>query len=60
MVEYFTQEHGTELSEQKVGMVDIDDEIFEQNLRSNLQELTKDPRPRTIENILIYSRSLKK
>lgn len=60
MVEYFTQEHDTELSENKVGMVDIVDEIFEQNLRSNLQELAKDPSPRTIENILSYSRSLRK
>lgn len=60
MVEHFTQEHDTELSEQQVGMGDIVDEIFEQNLRSSLQKLAKDPSPKTIENILDYSRSLRK
>jgi len=60
MVEYFTQEHDTELSEANVGMVDIVDEIFEQSLKSNFQELVKDPSPKTIENILNYSRSLRK
>ncbi|PRD46752.1 hypothetical protein [Sphingobacterium haloxyli] len=60
MVESFTKEHDTELSEEKVSMVKIVDEIFEQNLKSNLQELAKDPTPKTIENILNYSRSLRK
>lgn len=60
MVEFFTKEHDTELSEERVSMVEIVDEIFEQNLKSNLQELAKDPSPKTIENILNYSRSLRK
>lgn len=60
MVEFFTKEHDTELSEERVSMVEIVDEIFEQNLKSNLQELAKDPSSRTIENILNYSRSLRK
>jgi hypothetical protein len=60
MVEFFTKEHDTELSAERVSMVEIVDEIFEQNLKSNLQELAKDPSPRTIENILSYSRSLRK
>ncbi|PRD51453.1 hypothetical protein [Sphingobacterium gobiense] len=60
MVEFFTKEHDTELSEERVSMVKIVDEIFEQNLKSNLQELAKDPTPKTIENILNYSRSLRK
>ncbi len=60
MVEFFTKEHDTELSEERVSMVEIVDETFEQNLKSNLQELVKDPSPKTIENILNYSRSLRK
>ncbi|TYR35094.1 hypothetical protein FXV77_14200 [Sphingobacterium phlebotomi] len=60
MVEFFTKEHDTELSEERVSMVEIVDETFEQNLKSNLQELAKDPSPKTIENILNYSRSLRK
>lgn len=60
MVEFFTKEHVTELSEGREHMVDIVDEVFEQNLNSNLQELVKDPSSVTIENILNYSRSLSK
>ena len=60
MVEFFTKEHGTELSEEKVSMVEIVDEKFEQNLRSNLQELVRNPSSKIIENILDYSRSLTK
>lgn len=60
MVEFFTKEHVTELSEERESMVEIVDEIFEQNLKSNLQELAKDPSSKTIENILNYSRSLRK
>lgn len=62
MVEFFTKEHVTELSEERESMVEIEivDEIFEQNLKSNLQELAKDPSPKIIENILNYSRSLRK
>ncbi len=61
MVEYFTQnEHDTKLSEAKVAMVENVDEIFEENLRSNLTKLEKSPSARTIEHILNYSKSLKK
>ncbi|MFD2967132.1 hypothetical protein [Sphingobacterium bambusae] len=61
MVEYFTQdEHDTKLSEAKVAMVEKVDEIFEENLRSSLTKLEKSPSARTIEQILNYSKSLKK
>ncbi|MBD1434331.1 hypothetical protein H8B06_15975 [Sphingobacterium sp. DN00404] len=60
MVEFFTKEHDTELSEERVSMVEIVDETFEQNLKSNLQKLVKDPSPKVLENILNYSRSLRK
>ncbi|MBD1423380.1 hypothetical protein [Sphingobacterium chuzhouense] len=62
MVEFFTKEHVTELSEERESMVEIEvvNEIFEQNLKSNLKELAKDPSPKIIENILNYSRSLRK
>lgn len=60
MVEYFTKnEHDTVLSEKKGAMVEID-EIFEENLKSNLAKLVKTPSSRTIENILNYSKSLRK
>ena len=61
MVEYFTQdEHDTELSEKEVQMVDTTDVIFEENLRSNLAKLEKAPSTRCLENILNYSKSLRK
>ncbi len=60
MVEFFTKEHDTELSEERVSMVEIVDETFEQNLKSNLQKLVKDPSPKVLENILNYSRSLRR
>ncbi|WP_437920782.1 hypothetical protein [Sphingobacterium sp. LRF_L2] len=61
MVEYFTKhEHDTSLSEAEVAMVDKIDEIFEENLKSNFKRLVKDPSPRSIENILNYSKSLTK
>lgn len=60
MVELFTKEHNTELSEKRVNVVGTVDETFEQNLKSSFQKLVKDPSPKTIENILNYSRSLRK
>jgi len=59
MVEFFTEKHDTELSEEGVSMVEIVDETFEQNLKSNLQKLVKEPSSKSIENILNYSRSLR-
>jgi len=59
MVEYFTQ-NDTELSVEVSSMVGKTDEIFEENLKSNLKALVKDPNPQTIENILAFSRSLRK
>lgn len=61
MVEFFTKdEHATDLSEMQATMVDKVDEIFEENLRSSLRQLEKDPSRRVIENILAYSKSLRK
>ena len=60
MVEIFTKEQDTELSEVMVDKTNEVDELFEQHLRANLQKLVKDPKPKTIENILQYSRSLRK
>ena len=61
MVEYFTKnEHDTELSEAQVTMVDKIDEIFEENIKSSFTKLVKEPSPRTIENILNFSKSLRK
>lgn len=60
MVEFSTKEHVTAQSSEEVGMTETVDEIFEQHLKSDLQELTKDPNPSIIENILRYSLSLSK
>ncbi len=60
MVEFFTKEHDTNLSEERASMVEIVDETITQNLKSNLQKLVKEPSPKTLENILNYSRSLKR
>lgn len=60
MVEFFTKEHDTNLSEERASMVEIVDETITQNLKSNLQKLVKEPSPKTLENILNYSRSLRK
>lgn len=60
MVEFFTKKHDTNLSEERASMIEIVDETFTQNLKSNLQKLVKEPSPKTLENILNYSRSLKR
>jgi len=60
MVEFFTKEHDTNLSKERASMVEIVDETITQNLKSNLQKLVKEPSPKTLENILNYSRSLKR
>ena len=42
MVEFFTKEHDTNLSEERASMVEIVDETITQNLKSNLQKLVKE------------------
>jgi len=61
MVEYFTtKEQDTDLSEKQGTMVDNTDEIFEEMLKTSFNKLVKEPSPRTIENILNFSKNLNK
>jgi len=60
MVEYFTNEHDTELSSETEMEIGSINEVFETKLRTNLKALVKDPTQSSIENILNFSKSLRK
>ncbi|SFS93893.1 hypothetical protein SAMN05660206_107115 [Sphingobacterium wenxiniae] len=60
MVEYFTNETDTELSSETEMEIGSINEVFETKLRTNLKALVKDPTQSSIENILNFSKSLRK
>ncbi|EEI91586.1 hypothetical protein HMPREF0765_2896 [Sphingobacterium spiritivorum ATCC 33300] len=60
MVENFTKIKEDTYTTEDKDLTNYQDDIFEIQLKSNLQNLSKNPNSKTIESILAYSKSLKK
>ncbi|QQT28069.1 hypothetical protein [Sphingobacterium spiritivorum] len=60
MVENFTKIKEDTYTTEDKDLTNYQDDIFEIQLRSNLQNLSKNPNSKTIDSILAYSKSLKK
>ncbi|MGJ1418135.1 hypothetical protein ACR79T_00825 [Sphingobacterium spiritivorum] len=60
MVENFTKIKEDTYTKEDKDLTNYQDDIFEIQLKSNLQNLSKNPNSKTIESILAYSKSLKK
>ncbi|MGJ1265794.1 hypothetical protein ACR78F_03005 [Sphingobacterium spiritivorum] len=60
MVENFTKIKEDTYTTEDKDLTNYQDDIFEIQLKSNLQNLSKNPNNKTIDSILAYSKSLKK
>ncbi|MGJ1433944.1 hypothetical protein ACR79M_20385 [Sphingobacterium spiritivorum] len=60
MVENFTKIKEDTYTTEDKDLTNYQDDIFEIQLKSNLQNLSKNPNSKTIDSILAYSKSLKK
>ncbi|EFK59481.1 hypothetical protein [Sphingobacterium spiritivorum] len=60
MVENFTKIKEDTYTTEDKDLTNYQDDVFEIKLKSNLQNLSKNPNRKTIESILAYSKSLKK